>query len=83
MSTNDEIRSTEVFAGTPWEAALIKSLLENAEIQAFLKDDIYGTLEPWVAAPGGAGAIKVIVSSVDVEKAKQVVDDYENNKNNP
>jgi hypothetical protein len=80
MSKKDDIRSTIVFAGTSLEAAMVKSLLENAEIQAFLKDEIYGTLEPWVVAPGGAGAVKVIISSADAERAKQVVDEYEKNK---
>lgn len=80
MNKNDEIHSIVAFAGTSIEAAIVKSLLENAEIQAFLKDDIYGTLEPWVVAGGGAGAVKVIISSADVEKAKQVVDEYEKNR---
>ncbi|MBN1414733.1 MAG: DUF2007 domain-containing protein [Bacteroidales bacterium] len=79
MNSEDEIRSVIVFAGTTWEASIVKSLLENAEIQAFLKDDIYGTVEPWVVAPGGAGAVKVVVSSADAEKARQVVDEYEKN----
>jgi hypothetical protein len=80
MSIKNEIRSMQVFAGTATEAAIVKSLLENAEIQAFLKDDIMGTWRPWFTASGGAGAVKVIVSSVDAEKAKQVVDDYEKNR---
>jgi hypothetical protein len=81
MKMKDEIRSLQVFAGNATEAAIVKSLLENAEIQAFLKDEIYGVLEPYVVAPGGIGAVKVIVSSIDAEKAKQVVDEYEKNRN--
>ncbi|MCK9616630.1 MAG: DUF2007 domain-containing protein [Lentimicrobiaceae bacterium] len=77
----EEIRAVEVFAGTAWEAGLVKSLLENAEVQAFLLDEIRGTLAPWHIAPGGAGAVKVVVSSVDYEKAVQVVADFEDNQN--
>jgi len=66
----------EVFAGTAWEAALVKSLLENAEIETFLKDEIRGTMTPWNVSPGGTDPVKVVVSSRDVEKAKLVVDDY-------
>jgi hypothetical protein len=80
MDNKDKIWSAQVFAGSATEAAMVKSLLENAEIQAFLKDEIFGTLEPWVTGPGGAGAVKVIVSSADAEKAKIVVDEYEKNK---
>jgi hypothetical protein len=70
----------EVFAGTAWEAALVKSLLENAEIYAILKDEIRGTWAPWNVSAGGNAAVKVVVSSNDYEKAKLVVDDFENNR---
>jgi hypothetical protein len=79
MDKKDKIRSVQVFAGSATEAAMVKSLLENAEIQAFLKDEVFGTLEPWVTASGGVGAVKVIVSSADAEKAKIVVDEFEKN----
>lgn len=79
MDLKNEIRSVLVFAGTATQAAMVKSLLENAEIQAFLKDEIFGTLEPWVADAGGAGPVKVIVSSADAERAQLVVEEYEKN----
>ena len=63
----------EVFAGTAWEAALLKSLLENAEIEAFLKDEIRGTMAPWHVTPGGTNPVKIVVSGRDVEKANEVV----------
>jgi hypothetical protein len=80
MKEKDYIRSVLIFAGTATEAAMVKSLLENAEIQAFLKDEVFGTLEPWVTAAGGAGAVKIIVSSADAERARQVVKEYERNR---
>ena len=70
----------EVFAGDAWEAALVKSLLENAEIETFLKDEIRGTMTPWHISPGGMDAVKVVVSSQDYEKAKQVVQAFETNR---
>jgi hypothetical protein len=80
MDKKDDIRSVIAFAGSATEAAMVKSLLENAELQAFLKDDIFGTLEPWATDAGGAGPVKVIVSSADVERAQLVVEEYEKNK---
>jgi hypothetical protein len=77
---NSDIHAVEVFAGMQWEAALVKSLLENAEIQAYLKDEIRGTTMPWQVEPGGFNAIKVIVSSSDLELAQQVVKDFEDNR---
>jgi hypothetical protein len=79
MKTEKEMKPVEIFAGTPWQAGMVKSLLENAEIEAFLADEIIGTLSPWWTAPGGAGAVRVFVSIRDYEKAKTFVEDYEKN----
>ena len=81
MKTDKEIFPVEVFAGTAVQATLVKSLLENAEIDAYLKDEFTGTLYPWHTTPGGVGAVKVYVSSADHEKAILVVDEYESNTN--
>lgn len=80
MTQKNDPVPVEVFAGTQWEAALVKSLLENAEIYAFLKDDLRGTMAPWQVTPGGIGAVKVMVSSNNVELARQVVADFETNR---
>ncbi len=79
MKTNKEIKPVKIFSGKPWQAGMVKSLLENAEIETFIKDEIIGTLNPWWTAPGGVGSVKVFVSSADYDKAKIVVDEYEKN----
>jgi hypothetical protein len=82
MKTDKGVDPVEVFAGTAVQATLVKSLLENAEILAYLKDEFTGILYPWHTASGGVGAVKVLVSSVDHDKAKIVVDEYERNLKN-
>jgi hypothetical protein len=77
MKSDKEINPIEIFAGSAMQANLVKSLLENSEIKAFLKDEYMGTLNPWHAAPGGVEAVKVFVSNLDYEKAKIVVQEYE------
>jgi hypothetical protein len=77
MNKYDEIHPVEVFDGNQWEASLVKSLLDNAEIESFLKDERMGVLVPWNVAGGGAGAVKIFVSSVDYEKAIEVINQYE------
>jgi len=77
MKSKNGIEPVEVFAGTAVQATMVKSLLENAEIEAYLKDEFTGVLYPWHTSPGGVGAVKVIVSNVDQEKARMVVDEYE------
>lgn len=77
MSQNEEIYPVEVYDGDQWQASLVKSLLDNAEIESFLKDERMGVLAPWNVAGGGAGSVKIFVSNLDFEKAKEVVDQYE------
>jgi len=80
MNASKQPLPVEVFAGTAWEAALVKSLLENAEIEAFLKDEIRGTTMPWQVSPGGICSVKVVVSSENLALAKQVVEEFEANQ---
>ncbi len=75
MKTED-IHPVEVFAGTAWEAGLLKSMLEDAGIEVYLVDEIRGTLAPWHVAAGGVGAVKVTVSSADEKLARKIADDF-------
>ncbi|MBA4408121.1 MAG: DUF2007-related protein [Bacteroidota bacterium] len=77
MKADQEIYLVEVFDVNQWQASLVKSLLDNAEIESFLKDERMGVLVPWNVAGGGAGAVKIFVSSVDYKRAKEVIDQYE------
>jgi hypothetical protein len=81
MSTDNASNPVEVFAGTAVQATMVKSLLENAEIKAYLKDEFTGVIAPWHTTPGGVAAVKVFVAARDYEKAQMVVDEYEKNLN--
>ncbi|MFH1120927.1 MAG: hypothetical protein V1775_14000 [Bacteroidota bacterium] len=79
MSQHSHEEPVEVYAGTAWHAGLLKSMLEDTGIQAFLIDEIIGTLNPWWTAPGGAGSVRVVVDPSDLEKAKLIVLKFEDN----
>lgn len=79
MKTYQENDPKVIFAGTEWQAGMVKSMLESAGIEAFFKDEIMGTLNPWWTAPGGAGSVKVVISGKDFDQAKSIVDEYERN----
>ncbi len=74
-------KQIEVFAGNIIEAGMVCSLLESAGIHAYLKDEIMGTMHPWFVSAGGVGAVKVLVSALDSEEAKLVIDNYRDSSN--
>lgn len=76
MQKHMEVVPVEVFAGTTLQAGFVKSLLEDAGITTFLKDEFVGTLTPWWTDGGGAGAVKVLVPDMDTEKAREIVKSY-------
>ena len=49
MKEEDFSKSIEVFSGSPWEAEIIKGLLESNNILCVIKDGIMGTLAPYIA----------------------------------
>lgn len=76
MSSEEEIFPVIVFSGTLWEAGLVKSLLENNGIEAFLIDEYTGTIAPFYVAGGGAGSVKIEVANTDLDKALEVIKYY-------
>jgi len=79
VKTEKEIKPVEVFDGTAWQAGIVRSMLEDSGIEAFITDEIMGSMNPWYTAPGGAGSVKVFVSNLDYDKARNIVDEYEKN----
>ncbi len=79
MTKDKEHSLVEVFAGKTVDVEIVKSLMENAEIEAFLKDENIGNIFPFQAAGGGAGAVKLYISSEDYEKGKEIVEEYYKN----
>lgn len=77
MKTSKPSTPVEIFSGDLYEAEMVKNLLENENIEAFLKDEYIGTIAPWYSAPGGAGSVKVIVLSEYYDKARLIVEEYE------
>ena len=67
----------QVYEGNMWQAGLLQSMLRDAGMEAVLKDEIMGNTNPWWAAPGGAGAVKVLVLSEDGAAAAAIVKDFE------
>ncbi len=80
MENSVYTEAVEIFAGSQWEVELLKTLFENANIEAFLKDDIIGTTFPWHASGGGANPIKIIISSKDYDRALIILEEFKKNR---
>jgi len=52
---------------------MVKSLLKNAEIEAFLKNIV---ISSYMYEPIQSEQVKVLISNYDYDKAKRIVDDY-------
>jgi len=65
-----------VFADTTLNAGMIQSLLEEEGIPAFVQNELMGNIAPWQIAPGGAGAVKVLVSSLNETRAIEIINDF-------
>ncbi|MCD8079916.1 MAG: DUF2007 domain-containing protein [Bacteroides sp.] len=68
MKKSAEKNLIEVFAGSPWEAELIKGLLESQGVQAVLKDAILGTLTPYISPE-----VAVLVNQENYESAMELI----------
>lgn len=79
MKRTKEDFLVEIYSGIVWQAEMVKDLLGNEGIEAFLKNEITGTLNfPW----DGFGSVKVIISNLDFDKAKVIVDEYNKSQDN-
>jgi len=65
-----------VHAGNAIETGFIKSLLEEYGIQAVLRDELMGVIAPWYIAPGGAGAVKILIDRRDYERARAIIEEF-------
>lgn len=68
-----------IFTGHAWEAEMLKNILGNEGISAFLNNEHFGTLFPF-NRPMGMGDVKVVVSNQDAESAKALVADFEKDR---
>ncbi len=62
----------EIFEGDSFQAQMVKNLLENEGIESFLKNEIIARSPVF---RGGSG-VKIMISELDYENAKSIVEKY-------
>lgn len=66
----------EVFEGSPWEAGLLKSILDDNDIESIIQQATALPMNIW---PTDAATMKVYVAFKDLERAKTIVDSFNTN----
>lgn len=79
MEKGEKNTQVKVFTGIFWEAELVKNLLENEGIQAFIANEHIGTLAPFYGNPG-PGAVHVVVSNPYEPQARAIVAEFEKDR---
>ena len=69
----DEDKIIEIFSGTLWEAEMVKSLLEAAQIRSFLKNH---SINSYAYESGFAEGVKVMIMNNDLDEARTIVEDF-------
>ena len=77
MTTEDKnLTPYEVFEGSAWEARLLKSILEDNDIEAFMTE-AYAL--PWNSTPTRGASAKLFVARENLEQARAIVDEFYTN----
>jgi len=66
----------EVFEGSAWEADLLKSILEDNDIETIMQQTSALPINIW---PTEAATMKVFVALKDFEQAKDIVEEFYTN----
>lgn len=66
---NPNTKVVELFSGTPWECGLLQTLLKDAGIESFLKDNV---LQTYLYDPIKSGNAKVMILETDLKEASAI-----------
>jgi len=77
MNSNDKNQAPyEVFEGSAWEAGLLKSILEDNEIETIMTE---AHSLPWNTIPTKGAAAKLFVALENLEQARAIVEEFYDN----
>jgi hypothetical protein len=82
MDTDKEFETFEVYDGTAWEVALLKSIFDDNEIESIMREASFAS---WNLFPGKTGTVKIFVAHKDLNRATEIVKEFVSNmqKENP
>ncbi|SDD15904.1 putative signal transducing protein [Williamwhitmania taraxaci] len=71
----------KIFVGELWQATIVKELLNDNGISAFIENELMGNIAPWQIAAGGSASVTVMIANSDYALAKPLVDEFTNGSN--
>jgi hypothetical protein len=77
MEPTDHSAVMTIYRGTPWEAEIVRTLLADAGIDSFIRNNI---LAGYLYDPIRAEAVEVMIMDKDTLEAKAIVDQFERNR---
>jgi len=77
MEPTDHSAVMTIYRGTPWEAEIVRTLLADAGIDSFLRNNI---LAGYLYDPIRAEAVEVVVMDKDAEEAGRIAREFERNR---
>ncbi len=75
----DDYSIIEIYSGALWESEMVKSLLQAANINSFLKNNV---LNSYAYEPIISEGVKVMISNSDIERATEIVDSFNKTRSN-
>lgn len=79
----NKLEFVEIFSGELWQAEMIKEMLEDNGIQAYLGNELMGNIAPWIVTPGGTASVKINISTSDYTRSKELIDELNSGNNSP
>ncbi|MDO7170565.1 putative signal transducing protein [Mariniflexile sp. AS56] len=68
----------DIFRGSVEETMIVINLLESEDIQVFVPNQLMASIEPIVVTSGGFNSVTLRIHEEYFEKAKNILDDYNN-----
>lgn len=75
MNNNDKTKGVIIFNSSLWECSIVKGILEDSGIEAFLINSSSANMLPFENVVDGIGACKVMISENDLESASEIIKD--------
>ncbi|HKG04808.1 MAG TPA: DUF2007 domain-containing protein [Pedobacter sp.] len=78
MKDQNDVKLVAVFEGEPWQVTMMQNVLVENDIPAFVKNNLMGSIEPWVLTSGGLNPAQLMVSEQQEAAAIQLIEEFNN-----